>query len=82
MFPGRSTRPIRLNEDTIGRADGRTIHWGDATVLVDGEPVTGLSLSCARDDGFGAKLICPERAFAIGDRVRVSIAYRDGVAPE
>ncbi|AGB14778.1 hypothetical protein Halru_0126 [Halovivax ruber XH-70] len=71
-----SAQSVRLNGDAIGRADGRTIHWGDATVLVDGEPVTGLSLSCARDDGFGAKLICPDRAFAIGDRVRVSIAHQ------
>ncbi|MFC3959405.1 hypothetical protein [Halovivax cerinus] len=64
---------VRLNGDDIGRADGRTIDWRDATVRVDGEAVTGLSFSCARDARFGAKLICPDRPFAVGDRVAVSV---------
>lgn len=70
---GRSSAPISLNGDELGTAVGRTIDWRDATVLVDGEPVTGLSLCCARDDGFGAKVICPDRSFATGRRVEVSV---------
>ena len=64
---------VSLNGDRLGVADGRTIAWDDVTVTANGEPITGLSLFCARDADFGAKLICPERAFAVGERVRVRV---------
>ncbi|WP_290809822.1 hypothetical protein [Halovivax sp.] len=69
-------RPIRLNGDPVGAANGRTVTWDEPTVLANGEPVTGLSLFCARDAGFGAKLICPEREFEVGERLSVSIGRR------
>jgi len=47
------------------------------TVTANGEPITGLSLCCARDEEFGAKLICPERSFAVGDRIRVRVRSSD-----
>ncbi|QCS43921.1 hypothetical protein [Natrinema versiforme] len=70
---GSSATVVSLNGDRLGVADGRTIAWDDVTVTADGEPITGLSLFCARDGDFGAKLICPERSFARGERVRVRV---------
>ena len=64
---------VSLNGDRLGVARGRTIAWDDVTATANGEPITGLSLFCARDAGFGAKLICPEREFAVGERVRVRV---------
>ncbi len=64
---------VSLNGDRLGVADGRTIAWDDVTVTANGAPITGLSLFCARDGEFGAKLICPERSFARGEWVRVRV---------
>ncbi|WP_254864863.1 hypothetical protein [Halovivax gelatinilyticus] len=74
---GSRERTIRLAGDPIGTATGRTIDWAGATVLANGEPVTGLSLFCGRDAGFGAKVICPDRRFEVGEPVAISIE-RDG----
>ncbi|RQH03446.1 hypothetical protein [Natrarchaeobius oligotrophus] len=65
---------VRLG--SVSRVDGRTVDWDDAVVTVDGEPVTGLSAFCARDGDFGAKLVCPDREFAVGERVRVRVRRR------
>ncbi|WP_408959553.1 hypothetical protein [Natrinema sp. 74] len=64
---------VSLNGDRLGVADGRTIAWDDVTVTANGEPITGLSLFCARDGDFGAKLICPDRSFEQGAHVRVRV---------
>ncbi|WP_247003803.1 hypothetical protein [Halosolutus gelatinilyticus] len=64
---------VSLNGDRLGVVDGRAIAWDDVTVTANGEPITGLSLFCARDADFGAKLICPDRSFAVGDRVDVAV---------
>ncbi len=68
---GGASGPVRLLGTEIGTGDGRTVDWHDVTVVANGEPITGLSFFFARDGEFGAKLICPGHAFAIGDRVRV-----------
>ncbi len=68
---------ISLNGDRLGVASGRTVAWDDVTVTVDGKPITGLSLFCARDDAFGAKLICPDRSLEVGRTVRVRVRNRD-----
>ncbi|QSX00977.1 hypothetical protein [Haloterrigena alkaliphila] len=65
--------PISLNGDRLGVAQGRTIAWDDVVVTANDEAITGLSLFCARDADFGAKLICPDRSFDIGERVRVRV---------
>ncbi len=72
---GSYAGPVRLNGDRLGivGADGRTLEWDELTVTVDGDPITGLSTFCARGEGVGAKLICPNHELAVGDRVRVSI---------
>ncbi|SDK43735.1 hypothetical protein [Natronorubrum texcoconense] len=69
---GDST-PVSLNGDRLGVARGRTIDWNDVVVTANGEPITGLSLFCARDADFGAKLICPDTEFEAGEKVRVRV---------
>ncbi|MFA9428255.1 hypothetical protein [Natronorubrum sp. A-ect3] len=64
---------VSLNGDRLGVADGRTITWDDVVVTANGEAITGLSLFCARDADFGAKLICPNRSFAVGEDVTVAV---------
>ena len=59
----------------VGQYAGRTVEWGSFDVLANGERITGLSLFCARDSGFGAKLVHPGHAFGIGERVEVG--FRD-----
>jgi len=49
-----------------------TVEWADVRVLVNGRPITGLSFLLERD-GLGAKLICPDRSFAVGESVAVEI---------
>ncbi|SIS11715.1 hypothetical protein [Natronorubrum thiooxidans] len=69
---------VSLNGDRLGVADGRTITWDDVVVTANGESITGLSLFCARDADFGAKLICPDRTLEVGERVRVRVRSSDG----
>ncbi|WP_436346698.1 hypothetical protein [Natronorubrum sp. FCH18a] len=69
----REPTPVSLNGDRLGVARGRTIAWDDVVVTANDEPITGLSLFCARDRDFGAKLICPDRAFEVGEDVRVRV---------
>lgn len=64
---------VTLEGHRLGTATGRTIDWDDLTVLANGEPVTGLSLCCARDAAFGAKVICPGHEFALGDRLAMTV---------
>ena len=71
-----ATGDVHLNGDRLGVATGRSIDWADVTVLVDDEPIHGLSLFCARDAAFGAKLICPDRSFDVGATVEVSVVSR------
>ncbi|THE66466.1 hypothetical protein D8Y22_02460 [Salinadaptatus halalkaliphilus] len=79
---GRSERVaesvVVLNDDRLGVVgpDGRTIGWDDVVVTANDEPITGLSTFCARDGDFGAKLICPDHALAVGDDVCVRVRPR------
>lgn len=63
--------PVSLLGYEVGRVTDRTIEWGSFDVLANGERVTGLSLFCARDAGFGAKVVHPGHGFEVGDRVEV-----------
>jgi len=51
----------------VGVARGRGVAWDPIDVLANGERVVGLSLFAARDDGFGAKIVCPDRRFDLGE---------------
>ena len=85
---GGSDGTVRLGGTPLGTVGNRSIKWDEVAVLANGEPVTGLSTFCARDGDFGAKLICPDRDFEIGERVEVSVelleqnstAERDGAS--
>ncbi|WP_323191495.1 hypothetical protein [Halostella sp. PRR32] len=70
---GDCERPVSLCGSRVGVADGRTVDWGDVTVVANGDPITGLSLFLARDGDFGAKLVCPNAVFHEGERVTVEI---------
>ncbi|WP_276299820.1 hypothetical protein [Halorussus lipolyticus] len=58
---------------TAAAAD-RTISWDDLTVLANGTPITGLSFFFARE-ALGAKLVCPEVDFEVGETVEVEISF-------
>lgn len=64
---------IRLWGTRIGVATDRGIAWDAIDVLANGERVVGLSLFAARDAGYGAKIVCPDREFAIGESVSMSV---------
>jgi hypothetical protein len=70
-------RAVSLLGRRVGRAEGRDVAWAPIAVYADGRRITGLSLFCARDAGFGAKLICPDRSFERGDRVTVDLRPTD-----
>ena len=65
--------PVLLTGAEVGHAQGRDVTWDEITVLANDRPITGLSLFCARDAEFGAKLICPDETFEAGTRVTVEI---------
>lgn len=65
---------VRGREDGVG---GDGIAWCDVDVLANGDRVTGLSLFAARDARYGAKIVCPDREFAVGEAVEVAIRGSD-----
>jgi hypothetical protein len=65
---------VELAGGRVGTARGRDVDWDDFSVLANGREIPGVSLFCAQDERFGAKLICPDVDFAVGERVRVEIA--------
>jgi hypothetical protein len=69
--------PVSLLGTRLGVAVDRTVAWDGVTVTANGDPVTGLSLFAARDDAFGAKLVCPGHGFAVGDRIEVALTRDD-----
>lgn len=64
---------ISLLGAPVGRAGGREIEWGDVEVRANGERVTGLSLSAARDT-LGTKVVWPTHQLSVGDEVVVTVA--------
>ncbi|MFO8115582.1 MAG: hypothetical protein R6U01_09550 [Halorubrum sp.] len=61
----------------VGVANGRGLAWDPVDVLANGERVVGLSLFAARDAGYGAKVVCPDREFAIGESVSLDVVPSD-----
>lgn len=62
----------RIAGKQIGTVSGRDVSWYEATVEANGQPVTGLSLTCGRDR-FGIKLVGDELSLAVGDTVEVCV---------
>lgn len=65
--------PVSLLGERVGTASSRDVTWDDPTVFANGREITGLSLFVARDADFGAKLICPDASFDVGEQVEVRI---------
>ncbi|MFC7186281.1 hypothetical protein [Halorubrum yunnanense] len=61
----------------VGVAAGRGLAWDPVDVLANGERVVGLSLFAARDPGYGAKVVCPDREFAVGEAVSLDVVPSD-----
>lgn len=69
--------PISLLGRRVGHATGRDVMWDSLEILADGEPITGLSLFCAREAEFGVKLVCPNHGFTCGERIDVELQPSD-----
>lgn len=72
------TGPVREGQETVSllgtplaRGSG-TVDWETVTVHANGTEITGLSFLLERDQ-LGAKLICPDVSFALGESVTVEI---------
>lgn len=61
----------------VGVADRRGLTWDPVDVLANDDRVVGLSLFAARDAGYGAKVVCPNREFAVGETVSIVIEPSD-----
>jgi hypothetical protein len=70
-------RAVSLWGTRVGVAAGRGIAWEPIDVTANGDRVTGLSLFAARDGDYGAKVVCPDHEFAVGDAVEVTIERSD-----
>lgn len=60
----------------IGVVEERDVAWHPLSVSANGRSITGLSLFCGRDSGFGAKLVCPDTGFEPDECVEVSIRLK------
>ena len=74
---GGADGTVSLFGAAVGEADSRTVSWHDVDVLANGSRITGLSLFASRDASFGAKLVCPDTEFAVGEEVAVDVVPSD-----
>lgn len=74
---GAVAGPVSLLGTRVGTARGRGIAWRSLDVVANGERVTGLSLFATQKEDIGAKLVCPEANFALGESVGVTIRGSD-----
>jgi len=72
LGPDATEGVTRLAGTRVGRADGRTVTWDDLTVLVNGDPITGVALFCSREDA-GVKLVGDGVALTVGETVTVTV---------
>lgn len=49
------------------------VTWEPVDVLANGERIVGLSLFAVRNGRYGAKLVCPDREFDVGESVSVRL---------
>lgn len=64
--------PAEIAGTRVGSVSGRDVTWDDATVLANGDPVTGIALYCGRD-GFGVKLVGRDVVLEEGSDVTVTV---------
>ena len=65
--------PQSLRGTVVGRPNDRGLEWEPIAVRANGTQVTGLSLTAARDAGWGVKIIHPPAELRVGDAARVTI---------
>jgi len=68
--------PLSLLGQRVGTAADGTVDWADVALRANDEPITGLSLFLGRKTA-GAKLVCPDHGFVVGDELAVEIAPTD-----
>ncbi|PHQ37562.1 hypothetical protein DJ69_16265 [Halorubrum persicum] len=61
----------------VGVASGRGLSWDPVDLLANGDRVVGLSLFAARGDGLGAKVVCPDSQFELGEAVSLALSPSD-----
>ena len=54
-----------------------TVEWAPIDVVANGERIVGLSLFAARAPRCGAKLVCPDTTFDVGETVTVRVEPSD-----
>lgn len=69
--------PVSFGGTRVGVSSGRGFAWDSVDVFANGDRVVGLSLFAARDAYYGAKVVCPDREFAIGETVTVEVEPSD-----
>ncbi|WP_430503777.1 hypothetical protein [Haloparvum sp. PAK95] len=74
---GGADGTVSLFGQALGEAESRNLAWNDVDVLANGTRITGLSLFASRDDAFGAKLVCPDEEFGVGEEVVVDVVPSD-----
>lgn len=74
---GTTDETVSLLGRRVGRTDGRDVTWTDVDVFANDTRITGLSLFCAREDAFGAKLVCPGHEFMTGEHLTVELRPSD-----
>jgi hypothetical protein len=77
LADGADGRTLSLLGHPVGTVRGRDVAWRDVEVVANGRRITGLSLFADRTAAFGAKLVCPDQTFAVGDEVRVTVRDTD-----
>ncbi|WP_114575954.1 hypothetical protein [Saliphagus sp. LR7] len=63
--------PVSFGGERVGVADGRTVAWDDLGVRANGDPATGLSLSCGLEPG--VTVVSPGHSLEAGERVEVTL---------
>ncbi|MFB6235820.1 MAG: hypothetical protein ABEH81_03610 [Halopenitus sp.] len=74
---GEADGAVSLFGQDLGEAESRDLTWNDVDVLANGTRITGLSLFASRDASFGAKLVCPDAEFDVGEEVAVDVVSSD-----
>jgi len=71
-----SDGPLSLLGQRVGTAENGTVDWANVALRANDEQLTGLSLFLGRETA-GAKLVCPDHEFAVGDELAVEIEPTD-----
>lgn len=77
LSDGADGRTVSFLGHPVGTVAGRTVAWDSFDVVANGNRITGISLFAGSTPEFGAKLVCPDRSFEVGETVGVEIRESD-----